>query len=236
VSTIKAIETRYKGYRFRSRLEARWAVFLETVGLRWRYETEGFEFGPEIRYLPDFYLPDWDIFLEIKPELPCVQLEEVGHGRNMVIAMDERGFTPIGKFLIAALNLQTTETDPSTGKELARNRLYMACGTPGVPTLVDYKGRWLLKDGSVLMTATPLDGVVFQLQAWSDNDKGDLDIWPFYLNGQAKPGYKECESALWPKGTMRNFYVGEGRSYGSARLTKAYTAARSARFEHGERP
>lgn len=24
---IKAIETEYKGYRFRSRLEARWAVF-----------------------------------------------------------------------------------------------------------------------------------------------------------------------------------------------------------------
>jgi hypothetical protein len=26
---IKAIETRYKGYRFRSRLEARWAVRFE---------------------------------------------------------------------------------------------------------------------------------------------------------------------------------------------------------------
>jgi hypothetical protein len=32
VSTeIKAIETSYKGYRFRSRLEARWAVFFDAL-------------------------------------------------------------------------------------------------------------------------------------------------------------------------------------------------------------
>ena len=29
MSDIKAIETYYKGYRFRSRLEARWAVFFD---------------------------------------------------------------------------------------------------------------------------------------------------------------------------------------------------------------
>jgi len=44
---IKAIETVYKGYRFRSRLEARWAVFFENVGIKWEYEKEGFEFGEQ---------------------------------------------------------------------------------------------------------------------------------------------------------------------------------------------
>ncbi len=53
---IKAIETRYKGCRFRSRLEARWAVFYNALGLKWEYEKEGFEL-PSGRYLPDFYLP-----------------------------------------------------------------------------------------------------------------------------------------------------------------------------------
>lgn len=51
--TIKAIETRYKGYRFRSRLEARWAVFFDALGLKWDYEPEGFELAAG-RYLPDF--------------------------------------------------------------------------------------------------------------------------------------------------------------------------------------
>ena len=63
--TIKAIETVYKGYRFRSRLEARWAVFYDALGIEWEYEKEGFEFWDGSRYLPDFYLKDYG-WIEIK--------------------------------------------------------------------------------------------------------------------------------------------------------------------------
>jgi hypothetical protein len=52
--TIKAIETNYKGYRFRSRLEARWAVLFDSCGFAWEYEPEGFELDKLGRYLPDF--------------------------------------------------------------------------------------------------------------------------------------------------------------------------------------
>lgn len=62
---IKAIETVYNGYRFRSRLEAKWAVFFDAVGIRYQYEIEGYEMD-DIRYLPDFYLPDYDRWFEIK--------------------------------------------------------------------------------------------------------------------------------------------------------------------------
>ncbi len=64
---IKAIETSYKGYRFRSRLEARWAVFLDTLGVKWEYEKEGYDLGEAGWYLPDFWLPELGAFLEIKP-------------------------------------------------------------------------------------------------------------------------------------------------------------------------
>jgi hypothetical protein len=53
---IKAIETKYKGYRFRSRLEARWAVFFDAMGFDWAYEPEGFDLGKSGWYLPDFVL------------------------------------------------------------------------------------------------------------------------------------------------------------------------------------
>ena len=66
---IKAIETRYKEYRFRSRLEARWAVFFDALNMKWEYEPEGFEFDG-IKYLPDFYLPEDDMYVEIKPTFP----------------------------------------------------------------------------------------------------------------------------------------------------------------------
>lgn len=66
---IAAIETRYKGYRFRSRLEARWAVFFDALGLRWEYEPEGFVLPSGRRYLPDFrvYLSRGPTWIEIKP-------------------------------------------------------------------------------------------------------------------------------------------------------------------------
>jgi hypothetical protein len=65
---IKPIETVYKGYRFRSRLEARWAVFFDALGLEWEYEKEGYDLGNAGWYLPDFWLPQQDCWIEIKPK------------------------------------------------------------------------------------------------------------------------------------------------------------------------
>lgn len=68
---IKPIETKYKGYLFRSRTEARWAVFFDTIGFRWQYEEEGYKLANGRWYLPDFklILPSEDIFyIEVKPE------------------------------------------------------------------------------------------------------------------------------------------------------------------------
>jgi hypothetical protein len=71
-TNIKAIETMYKGYRFRSRLEARWAVFFETAGFNWEYEPQGFVVLGQ-PYLPDFRIHGngskglWEVGIEIKP-------------------------------------------------------------------------------------------------------------------------------------------------------------------------
>jgi len=67
--TIKAIETRYKSYRFRSRLEARWAVFFDALGIRYKYEEYGFE-SNGYSWLPDFYLPDTGTWVEVKGGIP----------------------------------------------------------------------------------------------------------------------------------------------------------------------
>lgn len=65
--TIKAIQTSYKGYRFRSRLEARWAVFFDALGIKWEYEIEGYDLGEHGYYLPDFWLPQVSMWAEVKP-------------------------------------------------------------------------------------------------------------------------------------------------------------------------
>jgi hypothetical protein len=69
----QAIDTIYKGYRFRSRLEARWAVFFDAVGLPYDYEKEGFVLDDGSKYLPDFWLPSLNMWVEIKSEISIIQ-------------------------------------------------------------------------------------------------------------------------------------------------------------------
>lgn len=59
------IPTNYNGHTFRSLMEARWAVFFDYFGFRWDYEPFGFETDDE-KYLPDFYVRDFDLYVEIK--------------------------------------------------------------------------------------------------------------------------------------------------------------------------
>ncbi|GEM_PF-1359411 len=75
---IKAINTKYKGYYFRSRLEARWAVYFDSMDLKWEYEKEGFNFGNGINYLPDFWFPELEMWGEVKPtELNKDEMDKV---------------------------------------------------------------------------------------------------------------------------------------------------------------
>lgn len=82
--TIRPIETRFRGCRFRSRLEARWAVFFEQLEVPWSYEAEGFDLGDGVYYLPDFWLATWGMFVEVKP----LGLEKAEYGdaaRKMIL-------------------------------------------------------------------------------------------------------------------------------------------------------
>jgi hypothetical protein len=54
----KSLDTHYDGYKFRSRTEARWAVFFNNLQVQYQYEPEGFKFDDGECYLPDFYLPN----------------------------------------------------------------------------------------------------------------------------------------------------------------------------------
>jgi hypothetical protein len=66
---IRALSTTYASVRFRSRAEARWALFFDAVGLKWQYEFEGFELRSGC-YLVDFWLPDVNLYVEVKGREP----------------------------------------------------------------------------------------------------------------------------------------------------------------------
>lgn len=60
--TIAAIPTVYRGRKYRSRLEARWAAFFDRLGIEHEYEP--FDLG---KWSPDFLLPEWHALVEVKP-------------------------------------------------------------------------------------------------------------------------------------------------------------------------
>ena len=86
MAELKAINTLYNGYLFRSRLEARWAVFFDAAGIKYEYEPEGFELPSGDRYLPDFYLPEQEMFVEVKgpvlTDYDKQRIEEFRHNLN----------------------------------------------------------------------------------------------------------------------------------------------------------
>lgn len=62
--TIKPIETLYRGHYFRSKAEARFAVFMDCLGVKWDYEPQGFDLGNGLKYLPDFKVYNVEIWDE----------------------------------------------------------------------------------------------------------------------------------------------------------------------------
>lgn len=89
---VKAKPTKYNGVLFRSRLEARWALFFDLAGIRWKYEVQTFNLG-NVHYLPDFYLPALNSWIEIKPKVSkppkewkskCRQVSRL-HGKHVFL-------------------------------------------------------------------------------------------------------------------------------------------------------
>lgn len=82
MSGIKPIETYYKGYRFRSRLEARWAILLDHLNAEWEYEPEGFDMDG-LYYLPDFKVTNHagrggkELWIEVKGDMTDADREKI---------------------------------------------------------------------------------------------------------------------------------------------------------------
>ena len=80
---MKPIQTEYKGYLFRSRLEARWAVFFDACDVEWEYEPEGYDLGDGLMYLPDFLLHGvdgraaGDLYVEVKGKMTETDAEKI---------------------------------------------------------------------------------------------------------------------------------------------------------------
>lgn len=219
---IKAIETRYKGCRFRSRLEARWAVFFDALHLPWAYEPEGFVLPGGKRYLPDFLVtpvgqPSY--WFEVKGRFPTVpELQSI---EALATATDTWAFIASGTMDVPVLQ--------SDGVLAGAHILGFAPRSAVVSEPAEAEARQMLHE---LARSS--------FKAFYEDEHGDISIddvyvqeLPFVVDGAVG---REVHT-LHLDGTVRpRLNVGYGRLFRSDRLKRAYEAARSARFEHGESP
>ena len=222
MTQIKAIETEYNGYRFRSRLEARWAVFFDAAGIRYEYEPEGFDMDGEY-YLPDFWLPDIDdgIYVEVKG------------------LMDESDYEKVDKFWHNGKHPLLVVGGLPTQSELERYDIYEYvgkyehCFEIGGPFQDGGGGCW---DWPYLFCVCPACGKVgveFDGRGWRvcgnihRNKNLDDNTYEDEHGNVHRFEYPEC--AGWRTDD-------KGYSWNNDKLAKAYDIARKARFEHGETP
>lgn len=209
--TIKAIPTRYRGYHFRSRLEARWAVFFETLGVQWEYEPEGFDLDGE-HYLPDFRVTTGDLvyWYEVKPQ---------------GVTTDEKFFRFCDQILYKAAqdgyrdkhwNLEARLLSGDPADVFAGTSPCPRCGLPQKPEYVT--GQFGCGDPFsdwIEFLCHPCDWVT--------------------ASGGGNPW--ETGFAGIPFQPNKGWIMTTESNYGllTAKVSEAMTAARSARFEHGAR-
>lgn len=75
-SSRKGIYCYYRGTSFRSRLEARYQMMFEDSGIEAEYEYDQIVLSDGTQYRPDFWLPDFRCYAEIKPCLADIKDKE----------------------------------------------------------------------------------------------------------------------------------------------------------------
>jgi hypothetical protein len=220
MAELKAIETQYKGYRFRSRLEARWAVFFDAMGIDWQYETEGYEIEGHGYYLPDFYLPKSETWVEVKGDWLSV---DVDYWRLLEAAIDYGGFLPgVGSSCGTGRGLLLLGNIPEPQANSNHNRFENKVNLHTI--LQHHKGVW----ANHVMFVLNNGFLHFDEEAYQEGVcDGPSEDWPIT---------SECTIGdfLWCRRHV--VYSGLGLYSASSASNRAYQAARSARFEHGETP
>ncbi len=256
MKSIKPIETIYNGYRFRSRLEARWAVFFDALGVKYEYEPEGFNLGDGLYYLPDFKVKCWgtrgeindkpfDLWIEVKGNMTDEDAKKIFRFANRKTLEVTRSLNcPLGyenNNLI--LSPHSDYDDHERRWECACGRAIckysepfpnsFMCESVEMPTEIYIYDNRLPQNKILIVGDIPRHGYSsdsFEVKAY-EHDHG---ICPFNYE------LIDCDYfAAYPAAWNGKFFLwGDDSNYiwNVPEVEAAYDKARQARFEHGEKP
>ena len=222
MGNIKPIATHYNGYRFRSRLEARWAVFFDAAGIEYEYEPEGYVLSDGTCYLPDFYLPWFHMYVEIKPgNMDDEYYEEAKHKLEQLFY--GKCFSEKGEGIVAALMIG----DPYSAYKNDQMYIYVNYLNRDPECIAQYG-----KEGATWREFQFIEGGWYRILL--DNKHHEITFGKHYYTISVY-GHKDeriDNSAYdWCSCLMNSDQLEECRT----RVLKlAYEKAKKSRFEHGE--
>lgn len=204
MAEIKPIETLYNGYRFRSRLEARWAVFFDTLGIRYLYEYEGYVGANGVGYLPDFFFPDYNIYVEVKGTD-----EALRNDFGKIISAIEHDATPVSNGLVILGNI------PLVDQNIPGNLpMFQLVKCKDGEVQLYHATFWCEHDKPMFLTDIyMIKRYVLGMRIFKELENGKL---PYFHVDFLRVGDLACYRAVEEK------------------LIRAYTSARQARFEFGD--
>lgn len=166
VPTVGAIPTTYNGTTFRSRHEAKWAVFFDELRIDWHFEPQGYELRDGTFYLPDFWLPRQQMFWEVKPTKTeghdKAKLLAALTGRMVVVSSgypDEEEaqiFSPVSVMDGFADIAQLTEDNPHIARIIAE-RFQQDMPIFGCAITMPKNARWFIADDDIHFGARDAD-------------------------------------------------------------------------------
>ena len=235
---VKAIQTRYAGHHFRSRTEARWAVFLDALGVPWQYEPEGYETaaGP---YLPDFRLtldPGWwnERLWYPDPDPSDPDAATCVCNGTVVRHCPYHNPEPTPRTVFLEIKPDTGRAeapDPRWVEMAGHAEFYVAYGLPRIEV-----GEQPAEFKSLVQVHA--DGETHGNEFFRDcpicpyvdlcYNGALLACAPPWVEDGGCHGATRCCGVVWPEAHTAPLRAS------SPRLVAAYTAASSARFEHGE--
>ena len=230
-SSIRPIETQYDGYLFRSRLEARWAVFFKSLGVPYAYEPEGFRRNG-VWYLPDFRVKCWglrgeksgppfDLYIEVKGSMDEESAEKL------------KVFTQFGEDWVKEMERETGARHPDWGEHWWEPEVY----DWERAQYEDALKTWTKKNLLPVLVVGDIPGCA--------DDFNCMDKWyPFSVaHGIEYNSYVGIDGdsfgAMPAADREGHFYLfGQDSNYVNGedvdRINRAYDRARMARFEHGQ--
>lgn len=244
MSEITAIPTRYAGCLFRSRLEARWAVFFDAMGYVWEYEPQGYVIDGR-GYLPDFRINDF-LWLEVKGSEDALdkelmfnagkalkQLVVLGPIPHATVATNRvLGWLDIGLAAQDGMTAAQWEAGRARREELARKRRER-----------DRRDETGMDFDALMALAHEVGGC-----GGAPFDRLGTTTWGMCSNTHPEWLWGHTNVRAFGKSSLAVGFVDGVKRYADSWLTplpdtgcpadravvQAYTAARSARFEHGQ--